>query len=82
MDIIGAQVTNTATGAETTVRIVDQCSSNRGLELDADVFRGLDTDGQGNARGHLIVNYQFVNCGDGMTSENEKTLFSIMDAAE
>ncbi|MGI4297455.1 hypothetical protein ACR2WD_27395 [Klebsiella pneumoniae] len=71
------RVTNTATGAETTVRIVDRCS-NGGLDLDAGVFRGLDTDGQGNARGHLIVNYQFVNCDDGTTSENEP-LFSIMD---
>ncbi|PSS24489.1 Wound-induced protein [Actinidia chinensis var. chinensis] len=71
------RVTNTGTGAQTTVRIVDQCS-NGGLDLDAGVFRRLDTDGQGNARGHLIVNYQFVNCGDGTTSEDEP-LFSIMD---
>jgi len=54
-------VTNTGTGAEATVRIVDQCS-NGGLDLDAGVFRQLDTDGRGNAQGHLIVNYQFVNC--------------------
>ncbi|GFY92155.1 pathogenesis-related 4 [Actinidia rufa] len=74
------RITNTATGAEATVRIVDRCS-NGGLDLDAGVFRGLDTDGQGNARGHLIVNYQFVNCGDGTTSEDEP-LFSIMDVDE
>lgn len=57
------RVTNTGTGAQVTVRIVDQCS-NGGLDLDAGVFRQIDTDGRGNAQGHLIVNYQFVNCGD------------------
>ncbi|KAJ8759434.1 hypothetical protein K2173_006965 [Erythroxylum novogranatense] len=57
------RVTNIATGAQTTVRIVDQCS-NGGLDLDVGVFRRLDTDGRGNAQGHLMVNYQFVNCGD------------------
>ncbi|XP_059648665.1 pathogenesis-related protein PR-4-like [Cornus florida] len=56
-------VTNTGTGAQVTVRIVDQCS-NGGLDLDAGVFTTLDTDGRGYAQGHLIVNYQFVNCGD------------------
>ncbi|KAB1202831.1 Wound-induced protein WIN2 [Morella rubra] len=56
-------VTNIGTGVEATVRIVDQCS-NGGLDLDAGVFRKLDTDGRGNAQGHLMVNYQFVNCGD------------------
>ncbi|KAJ0079592.1 hypothetical protein Patl1_23286 [Pistacia atlantica] len=57
------RVTNSGTGAQATVRIVDQCS-NGGLDLDAAVFKQLDTDGRGNAQGHLIVNYQFVNCGD------------------
>ena len=80
MDTNGAQVTNSRTGAQTTVRIVDQCS-NGGLDLDAGVFRRLDTDGQGNAKGHLIVKYQFVNCGDGTTSE-EEPLFSIMDGED
>lgn len=56
-------MTNTRTGAQTTVRIVDQCS-NGGLDLDINVFRQIDTDGVGNQQGHLIVNYQFVNCGD------------------
>ncbi|KAG1334065.1 pathogenesis-related protein PR-4 [Cocos nucifera] len=56
-------VTNTATGAQATVRIVDQCS-NGGLDLDHPVFSQLDTNGQGIAQGHLIVNYQFVDCGD------------------
>ena len=74
------RVTNSRTGAQTTVRIVDQCS-NGGLDLDAGVFRRLDTDGQGNAKGHLIVKYQFVNCGDGTTSEDEP-LFSIMDGED
>ncbi|XP_077247364.1 pathogenesis-related protein PR-4-like [Tasmannia lanceolata] len=57
------RVTNVATGTQATVRIVDQCS-NGGLDLDDGVFRKLDTDGRGNAQGHLIVNYQFINCGD------------------
>lgn len=57
------QVTNTATGSQVTVRIVDQCS-NGGLDLDVNVFNQLDTNGQGNQQGHLTVNYTFVNCGD------------------
>ncbi|GAV86263.1 Chitin_bind_1 domain-containing protein/Barwin domain-containing protein [Cephalotus follicularis] len=56
-------VTNTATGAQVTVRIVDQCR-NGGLDLDVNVFNQIDTNGQGYAQGHLIVNYQFVDCGD------------------
>lgn len=59
------QVTNTGTGAQTTVRIVDQCS-NGGLDLDVGVFNRLDTDGQGYQRGHLIVKYVFVDCGDNL----------------
>ncbi|XVF42194.1 hypothetical protein PTKIN_Ptkin01aG0340400 [Pterospermum kingtungense] len=58
------RVTNTRTGAQETVRIVDQCS-NGGLDLDVGVFNRLDTDGVGHAQGHLTVKYQFVNCGDG-----------------
>ena len=54
-------MTNTATGTQATVRIVDQCS-NGGLDLDAGVFNQLDTNGVGYAQGHLIVNYQFVHC--------------------
>ncbi|KAM7259441.1 hypothetical protein ACFE04_015182 [Oxalis oulophora] len=55
-------VTNTATGTQLTVRIVDQCS-NGGLDLDyATAFQKLDTNGQGYAQGHLTVNYQFVDC--------------------
>lgn len=57
-------VTNTATGASITVRIVDQCS-NGGLDLDYDTaFSKIDTDGSGVQNGHLTVNYQFVDCGD------------------
>ena len=56
-------MTNTGTGTQATVRIVDQCS-NGGLDLDINVFRQLDTNGVGNAQGHLIVNYDFVDCGD------------------
>ncbi|XVF31103.1 hypothetical protein REPUB_Repub16aG0116700 [Reevesia pubescens] len=57
------RVTNTGTGTQATVRIVDQCS-NGGLDLDVNVFRQLDTNGVGIAQGHLIVNYDFVDCGD------------------
>uniref|UniRef100_A0A7N0TNE9 Barwin domain-containing protein n=1 Tax=Kalanchoe fedtschenkoi TaxID=63787 RepID=A0A7N0TNE9_KALFE len=57
------QVTNTDTGLQTIVRIVDQCS-NGGLDLDVNVFNQLDSDGRGYAQGYLIVDYQFVNCGD------------------
>ncbi|XP_052176015.1 pathogenesis-related protein PR-4A-like [Diospyros lotus] len=58
------RVTNTRTGANQIVRIVDQCS-NGGLDLDfVGVFKKLDTDGNGYQQGHLTVNYQFVNCGD------------------
>jgi len=45
-----------------TVRIVDQCS-NGGLDLDEDVFQLLDTSGDGNAQGYLLVDYEFVDCG-------------------
>ncbi|KAF2287731.1 hypothetical protein GH714_002482 [Hevea brasiliensis] len=68
-------VTNTGTGAKTTVRIVDQCS-NGGLDLDVNVFRQLDTDGKGYERGHLTVNYQFVDCGDSFNP-----LFSVMKSS-
>ncbi|GLJ07180.1 hypothetical protein SUGI_0060540 [Cryptomeria japonica] len=61
------RVTNRETGSQATVRIVDQCS-NGGLDLDINVFMQLDTNGQGNARGHLMVDYQFVDCGDGENS--------------
>uniref|UniRef100_A0A0D3HNK0 Barwin domain-containing protein n=1 Tax=Oryza barthii TaxID=65489 RepID=A0A0D3HNK0_9ORYZ len=57
-------VTNRATGAQITARIVDKCA-NGGLDLDWDtVFSKIDTDGQGFQRGHLTVDYSFVNCGD------------------
>ncbi|KAF0894763.1 hypothetical protein E2562_034504 [Oryza meyeriana var. granulata] len=57
-------ITNTATGAQITARIVDKCA-NGGLDLDWDtVFTKIDTDGQGYQKGHLIVNYKFVDCGD------------------
>ncbi|KAL5566295.1 hypothetical protein UlMin_029459 [Ulmus minor] len=57
------KVTNTRTGDQVTVRIVDQCS-NGGLDLDVNVFNQIDTDKNGYNQGHLIVNYEFVNCGD------------------
>ncbi|KAK3118869.1 hypothetical protein QOZ80_9BG0709800 [Eleusine coracana subsp. coracana] len=57
-------VTNAATRASITVRIVDQCS-NGGLDLDFDTaFSKIDTDGGGVRDGHLTVSYQFVDCGD------------------
>ncbi|KAH7543253.1 hypothetical protein FEM48_Zijuj02G0164900 [Ziziphus jujuba var. spinosa] len=58
------------------VRIVDQCS-NGVLDLDVGVFNQLDTDGNGYAQGHLVVNYQFVNCGNGLDVVNP--LLSIID---
>lgn len=58
------------------MRIVDQCS-NGGLDLDVGVFNQLDTDGRGYAQGHLIVNYQFVDCGNGLDIVNP--LLSIID---
>ncbi|KAE8720892.1 hypothetical protein F3Y22_tig00017996pilonHSYRG00005 [Hibiscus syriacus] len=54
------QVTNRATGDETTVRIVGP--TGHGLELDKSVFDQLDSDGQGQVVGHLIVSYKFVDC--------------------
>nr|ACU15463.1 unknown [Glycine max] len=57
------RVTNTGTGTEATVRIVDQCA-NGGLDLDVNVFRQLDTNGVGNQQGHLTLNYRFVDCAD------------------
>ncbi|KAB1996010.1 hypothetical protein ERO13_D13G175200v2 [Gossypium hirsutum] len=57
------RVTNTGTGNQATVRIVDQCQNN-GLDLDVNVFRQLDSNGVGIANGYLTVNYEFVNCGD------------------
>ncbi|CAN6439522.1 unnamed protein product [Victoria cruziana] len=55
------QVRNTATGAQTVVRIVDQCA-NGGLDLDWSVFQQLDTDGNGYQQGHLTVDYEFTQC--------------------
>ncbi|XP_066342045.1 pathogenesis-related protein PR-4-like [Miscanthus floridulus] len=56
-------VTNAAMGAQTTVRILDQCSFG-GLGLDPFVFSQLDTDGHGTVAGQLTVSYQFVDCQD------------------
>ncbi|MQL78702.1 hypothetical protein Taro_011134 [Colocasia esculenta] len=58
------RVTNTRTGAQITVRIVDQCS-NGGLDLDwQTAFQSLDTDGHGYQQGYMMVNYAFVDCRD------------------
>lgn len=56
-------MTNTKTGDQQIARIIDQCH-NGGLDLDVGVFQRLDSDRSGNAQGHLIVNYAFVDCGD------------------
>lgn len=42
---------------------MDQCS-NGGLDLDVAMFNQIDTDGHGYQQGHLIVDYQFVDCGN------------------
>ena len=69
------QVTNTATKAEETVRIVDACGSG-GLELDLDTaFHPIDTDGNGFKQGHLTVDYVFVDCGDS-SQENTVLVYS------
>ncbi|XP_030521027.2 barwin-like [Rhodamnia argentea] len=58
------RITNIRTNAQITARIVDQCR-NGGLDPDYDtIFRPPGHDGHGYNQGHLIVNYQFVNCGD------------------
>ncbi|EEC68475.1 hypothetical protein OsI_36721 [Oryza sativa Indica Group] len=54
-------MTNTATAASAVARVVDQCSTG-GLDLDVAVFRQIDTDGGGMANGHLVVDYEFVDC--------------------
>ncbi|XP_027349331.1 pro-hevein [Abrus precatorius] len=71
------RVTNSGTGAQETVRIVDQCS-NGGLDLDVGVFNRIDTDGRGYQQGHLIVSYQFVDCGNELHLTNP--LLSILDS--
>ncbi|KAL4352905.1 hypothetical protein GQ457_06G019100 [Hibiscus cannabinus] len=53
------QVTNTANGAEATVRIVGP--TGRGLELDEPVYDQLNSDGQSHG-GDLVVNYKLVDC--------------------
>ena len=57
------KVTNAATGAQATARVVDECH-NGGLDLDAAVFSQIDTDGAGAAGGDLVVDYEFVDCQD------------------
>ncbi|KAL9413591.1 hypothetical protein AB3S75_042139 [Citrus x aurantiifolia] len=57
------RVTNSGTGTQEIVRIVDQCA-NGGLDLDEGVFKKLDTNGIGYQQGFLTVSYEFVNCND------------------
>ncbi|XVF42195.1 hypothetical protein PTKIN_Ptkin01aG0340500 [Pterospermum kingtungense] len=67
-------VTNTDTKAEEIVRIVDECGSG-GLELDLQTaFNPIDTDGQGYLQGHLIVDYELVDCNDTISSSQENTV--------
>ncbi|GLT95165.1 hypothetical protein SLE2022_128620 [Rubroshorea leprosula] len=73
------RVTSAWTGAQQTVRIVDQCS-NGGLDLDIGVFQRLDTDGRGYAQGHLIVNYQFVDCGNEISNTGPSFLKKLVEA--
>ncbi|XVF31113.1 hypothetical protein REPUB_Repub16aG0117700 [Reevesia pubescens] len=55
-------VTNTRTGAKEKVRIVDTCGTGP-LELDLEkAFKPIDTDGKGMEQGHLVVDYEFVDC--------------------
>lgn len=71
---------NTRTNAEVTVRIVDQCS-NGGLDLDVAMFNQIDTDGVGHLQGHLIVDYQFVDCGNELIEQpdSKNILVSAID---
>ncbi|KAL6654010.1 hypothetical protein ACP70R_007475 [Stipagrostis hirtigluma subsp. patula] len=58
-------VANAATGAQATVRIVDDCDGgDAALGMDTPVFYQIDTDGRGMANGKLEVNYEFVDCHD------------------
>ncbi|KAL6654009.1 hypothetical protein ACP70R_007474 [Stipagrostis hirtigluma subsp. patula] len=58
-------VANAATGAQATVRIVDDCGrGDAALGMDTPVFYQIDTDGRGMADGKLDVNYEFVDCHD------------------
>ncbi|KAK4278995.1 hypothetical protein QN277_016761 [Acacia crassicarpa] len=70
------RITNSRTNAQQTVRIVDQCS-NGGLDLDVGVFQRFDTDGNGNAQGHLIVDYDFVDCQD--PAINDSSVVCVFD---
>jgi len=62
------------------VRIVDQCS-NGGLDLDVAMFNQIDTDGFGYQQGHLIVDYQFVDCGNELIGQpdSRNMLVSAID---
>ncbi|XVF31117.1 hypothetical protein REPUB_Repub16aG0118000 [Reevesia pubescens] len=68
------KVTNRGTKAEEIVRIVDTCGTGP-LEIDLDAFNKLDTDGTGNDLGHLMVDYEIVDCGD-TSQENTVLVFS------
>ncbi|KAK9017226.1 hypothetical protein V6N11_079708 [Hibiscus sabdariffa] len=54
------KVTNPTNEASVVVRIVDQCGS-KSMELDEPAFSEID-DGSGKTKGHLTVNYEFVDC--------------------
>ncbi|KAJ1413882.1 RlpA-like domain superfamily [Sesbania bispinosa] len=53
----------------------------QGQDLDVGVFNELDTDRRGYEQGHLIVNYQFVECGDDeIEVDLTNPIISILDA--
>ncbi|XVF31124.1 hypothetical protein REPUB_Repub16aG0118700 [Reevesia pubescens] len=69
------KVTNRGTEAEEIVRIVDTCGTGP-LEMDLETaFNPIDTDGSGRKLGHLMVDYEFVDCGDS-SQENTVLVFS------
>ncbi|XVF31105.1 hypothetical protein REPUB_Repub16aG0117600 [Reevesia pubescens] len=69
------KVTNRATKDEEIVRIVDSCGTGP-LEMDLETaFNPIDTDGSAHKLGHLVVDYEFVDCGDS-SQENTVLVFS------
>ncbi|KAK8593981.1 hypothetical protein V6N12_046054 [Hibiscus sabdariffa] len=77
-DICGKclKVTKRRTKDEEIVRIVDSCGSDA-LELDlTTAFTPIDSDGKGYAAGHLVVDYQVVDCDDDDDVDSQLRLYS------
>ncbi|CAM6112064.1 unnamed protein product [Calypogeia fissa] len=55
------QITNIDGGASVKACILDKKAA-AGLDLDTPGFNAIDTDGQGNASGHLYCTVSFVSC--------------------